>query len=72
MSNETKRRRTRIEAQERVVEALHDFARRQQDDPEQGRHWNVSRPDVKVSGPAVLDALADIMDAFGYDVQEVQ
>lgn len=66
------RRRTNIDKQERVVSALWEFARDIQKRPDEGCVATASKDGTKLSLDHVGKAMREILDAFGYDVLEVQ
>lgn len=68
-----RRRRTNIDKQERVVSALWELARDMQHRPNEGGPVITSGEDgTKLNDGHARKALREIMDAFGYDVLEVQ
>jgi hypothetical protein len=67
-----RRRRTNLIKQECVVAAIWEFARAEQHKPDDGCVATTLEDGTRASLKHVGDALAAIMETFGYDVLEVQ
>jgi len=72
MEPKPRRRRTNIDKQERVVSALWEFARNIQQNPDKGCVATAVESGTKLSLDHAGKAMQEILDAFGYDVLEVQ